>query len=198
MLQAAGQGCGEALHAARDSREAIRAVVHRVEASHHRQQHLGGADVAGGLIAADVLLAGLQGQAQGWLASRIPRHAHQAARDLAFVGLRSGKKGSVGTAKAQGHAKPLGTAHRDLHAELRDWGHQHLGQGIDSGDHEHIGGLGAGNHLGWIGAAATGAGQLQQQAKAVLAELHRSGISHHQLNAQRLGAGLQHRQGLGE
>src|SRR5213078_3062197 len=44
--------------------QALGPVVHRVHARHHGQQHLRGADVARGLLAADVLLACLQGHAQ--------------------------------------------------------------------------------------------------------------------------------------
>src|SRR5215471_4953815 len=40
--------------------QAFRAVIDRVHAGHDRQQYLGGADVAGGFLAANVLLASLQ------------------------------------------------------------------------------------------------------------------------------------------
>ena len=42
-----------------------------IKRSHHRQQHLGGADIAGGFISPDVLLTGLQGQTQGDIAFAI-------------------------------------------------------------------------------------------------------------------------------
>jgi cell surface protein SprA len=45
-------------------------VVDRVHRRDHRQQHLRSADVGRGLLAADVLLAGLQRQAQRRLAAR--------------------------------------------------------------------------------------------------------------------------------
>ena len=50
--------------AAGDAPQAVGAVPDGVEAGHDGEQHLGGADVAGGFFAADMLLAGLQGQAQ--------------------------------------------------------------------------------------------------------------------------------------
>ena len=61
--QAQGQGLAQDQQPAGHRRQPLGAVVHRVEAGDHRQEHLGGADVAGRLIAADVLLARLQGQA---------------------------------------------------------------------------------------------------------------------------------------
>ena len=98
--------------------EALGAMVHRIETGQHRQQHLGGANVAGGLFPADVLLAGLQGQPQGQPAFRILRHPHQTARDLAPVGFCGGKEGGVGPTKTKGHPETLGTAHGDVHPQL--------------------------------------------------------------------------------
>ena len=70
-LQASHKGRPQAEQAPGDRLQAIGAMVHGIETGHHCQQHLGSADVAGGLVAADVLFAGLQGQAQGRLACRI-------------------------------------------------------------------------------------------------------------------------------
>ncbi len=44
------------------------AVIHGVHGRHNGQEDLGGADVAGGLIPADVLLPGLKGQPKGGIA----------------------------------------------------------------------------------------------------------------------------------
>ena len=57
-----GHDAGEAVGALGDGREAVGAVVHRVHAGDDGEQHLGGADVRRGLLAADVLLTGLQRQ----------------------------------------------------------------------------------------------------------------------------------------
>ena len=51
------------MHFARDVLESFRAVIDGIHRGHHGEQHLGGADVGSGLVAADVLLAGLQGEA---------------------------------------------------------------------------------------------------------------------------------------
>ena len=53
------------VHAGRDPGQPAGAVVHRVHGRHHGQQHLRGADVAGRLFPADVLLAGLQREPVG-------------------------------------------------------------------------------------------------------------------------------------
>ena len=62
--QGCGQSPGAVVKFARDPGKTLRAVVHRVATRCHGQQHLGGADVGGGLLAADVLLAGLEGEAE--------------------------------------------------------------------------------------------------------------------------------------
>ena len=48
------------VHLLGDPPQALGAVVDGVHRGDHGEQRLGGADVAGGLLAADVLLAGLQ------------------------------------------------------------------------------------------------------------------------------------------
>ena len=62
-----------------DRPQPVRAVVDRVHARHHGQQHLRGADVAGRLLPADVLLAGLQRQPVGRRAVGVPGHPDQPA-----------------------------------------------------------------------------------------------------------------------
>ena len=60
LAQRGGQNAGHAVHPTSDPQQAIAAVVDSIEAGHHRQQHLGSTDVGGRLLAADMLLAGLQ------------------------------------------------------------------------------------------------------------------------------------------
>ena len=63
--RAAGQVGGAAVDAAGDAAQPLGPVVHGVHGGHDRQQDLGGADVRGRLLAADVLLARLQGKPVG-------------------------------------------------------------------------------------------------------------------------------------
>ena len=67
LAQACRQHGGAAMHVARDLRQPFGAVIDRVHRGDHGEQHLRGADVGGRLLAADVLLAGLQRQAIGRL-----------------------------------------------------------------------------------------------------------------------------------
>ena len=67
LCQPRRQYHGAAMHGAGDMRQPFGAVIDRVHRGDHRQQHLRGADVGGGLFAADMLLAGLQRQPIGRL-----------------------------------------------------------------------------------------------------------------------------------
>ncbi len=58
-------------------------VPHRVHRRHHRQQHLRRADVAGGLVAADVLLAGLQRHPERGVTVGVLGDADDPARECA-------------------------------------------------------------------------------------------------------------------
>ena len=77
--QARSQRARVAVHPTRDPGQPIGAVVAGVHRGDHRQQHLRGADIAGGLVPADVLLAGLQRQPVGRGAVGIQRHPDQPA-----------------------------------------------------------------------------------------------------------------------
>ena len=62
-----------------DPAQPVRAVVDRVHAGDHGQQYLRRADVAGRLLAADVLLAGLQREPVGGCAVRVLGHTDETA-----------------------------------------------------------------------------------------------------------------------
>ena len=89
LRQSFGQDRCQAMNAAGDVRQAFRPVINGVHGGHAGQQGLGGADVAGGLFAADVLLARLQGQAQGGAALRRPWIGRPAGRGSAACRPRS-------------------------------------------------------------------------------------------------------------
>ena len=55
--------CGVAVNSRSDRAQALGTVVDGIHRGHDGEQNLGGADVAGGLISADVLLAGLEREA---------------------------------------------------------------------------------------------------------------------------------------
>ena len=65
------------VHALCNGAKSVRAVPGHVHAGDHREQHLRGADVGGGLLAANVLFARLQGQAVRGVAVRVHRDANK-------------------------------------------------------------------------------------------------------------------------
>ena len=68
------------MHAPGDFAQALRPVVNRVHRGHDGEQNLRGADVARRLVAADVLLAGLEREAHRGLALRVVGDADEPAR----------------------------------------------------------------------------------------------------------------------
>src|SRR5919112_3948580 len=93
-------------------------MINGVHARHDRKQHLGGAHVAGRLVAPDVLLPSLQRHAERRATIPILGHADDAARQGALVRILGGKECSMGTTVAHGNAKTLAVAHRDVGAPL--------------------------------------------------------------------------------
>ena len=71
----------------RDPAQPVGAVVDGVHRGHDGQQDLGGADVGGRLVAADVLLAGLQREAVRRTALGVDRDAHEAAGQVTLQAL---------------------------------------------------------------------------------------------------------------
>lgn len=108
VLETQRQNGGETMHAGGDGFQSHRAVVDGVEARHVGQQHLGGTDVGVGLLAADMLLAGLHRHAQGTLAAGVLGNAYDATRHGALVGVAGGEEGGVGATVPHGHAEALG------------------------------------------------------------------------------------------
>ncbi len=129
--EATGQEVGQAVHAPGDGPQAVRSVVDRVHPGHDREQDLGRADVARGLVAPDVLLSGLQGEAVGRAALGVVRHPDQPARDLPLVLVPRGQVGGVRPSEARGDPEALGGAHRDVGPELAGGAQQ--GEGEDVG-----------------------------------------------------------------
>ncbi|MCY1291050.1 hypothetical protein D9M70_402210 [compost metagenome] len=196
LRQALGQDGGQPVHAPGDAGQALRAVVDGVHAGDVGQQHLGGADVAGGLLAADVLLAGLHGQAQGRLAVAVDGDADQAAGHVALEGVAGGEVGRVRATEAQRHAEALGAAEGDVGTELAGRGQQ--GQGQQVGGHRHQGadGMETLHQFAVVVEVAVAGRVLQQGAEVGAGVAELTLVADHYLDAQRLGAGAQHVEGL--
>ena len=108
-------------------------VVDRVHRGHDREQHLRGADVARGLVAADVLLAGLERQAVGRPALGVLRDADEPPGQVPLVLVLRGEEGGVRPAVAHRHAEALGRAERHVRPELPRRAQE--GQGEEVGRH---------------------------------------------------------------
>src|SRR6266478_3173525 len=80
--QAGGQCSRQALNLFRNGFKALRPVVTGVHGSDVRQERLGGADVTGRFVPADVLFPCLQGQAESRLSARIFGHSEDLARHV--------------------------------------------------------------------------------------------------------------------
>mmetsp|Transcript_10811 Transcript_10811/g.35494 ORF Transcript_10811/g.35494 Transcript_10811/m.35494 type:complete len:357 (-) Transcript_10811:963-2033(-) len=109
---------GEAVGALRDSLEPLRAVVDGVHRRHVGEERLCRADVRGGFVAADVLLARLHRHAERGVAHRVDGDADDAPRHEALVLVRAGEEGGVRPAKAHRHAEALRRPDRDVRVEL--------------------------------------------------------------------------------
>ena len=197
--QARGQDGGESGYTLGNAGQARRAVVHGVHAGHHRRQHLRGADVGGSFFAADVLLAGLQGQAVGGVAVHIHAHTYQAARHGALVFIAAGHVGGVRAAIAQRHAEALGSADDDVGIPLAGWGQQSQRQQVSRHDKSRLLAMHGGYICTQVINAAAGGGVLGQHGEVVASECSvplGSRVSQLHGDAQRLGAGLDDLNGL--
>ena len=73
------------VHALRDRAQSLRSMINRIHRGDHGQQDLRRADVTGGFVAPDVLLASLQRQSVGRSSFSIVRNADEPARHVALV-----------------------------------------------------------------------------------------------------------------
>ena len=195
-LQAGGQQAGQTLHPRGDAGQAFGTVVDRVHAGDVGQEHLGGADIAGGLLAADVLLAGLQCQAIGRVAVAVDGHADDAPGHVALVLVLGGEVGRVRAAETERYAKALGGADGHVRAQFAGRGEQGQGQQVGGHGHQGTGGLEGLDALAVVTDLAGGHRILEQRAEEAAVVLDLGFHAHHHLDAQGLGAGAQHIQGL--
>ncbi len=195
--EALRQGGGESGHAGRDGANAVGAVIDREHARHDRGQNLRGADVAGRLLAPDVLLAGLQGQAQCHAAVRVLRHAHQASGHLARVFLARGKERRVRSAVAERQAESLHAAQGHVGPELSGWGQHRKGEQIGRHRHARASGVGALAEGAVVEYLAVGGRVLQKGAEDARIEAEIHVVAEHDFEAQGRRAGAHHGDGLG-
>ena len=192
LPQAVGQRLGLGVDASADLPQPVGAVVHGVHRGDVGQQRLRGADVARGLVAADVLLACLQRQPQGRAAVRVLGHADDPARQPPLVFVPCGDERRVRAAVAHRHAETLRAADGDVRAEfagrldLRE--HQQVGR--DDGQRVVV--VCACNEPARVGQRAVGGRVLQHHGKHRRAEVELVRIAGDDPDADRLGARAQH------
>ena len=184
------------MHPVGDRRQPVGAVVAGVHGGHHRQQHLRGADVAGGLVAADVLLAGLQREPVGGRAVGVHGDADQAAGQLAGVLGVHGEVAGVRTTESHWHAEALGGAEGDVGADLSGRGDQRQRQQVGTDGDQRAALVGLLDEVGPVDDASAGAGQLDDHAEEVAVGQSVAQVGGDDLDAERRGAGGQHRGGL--
>ena len=147
-----------------------------------------------------IMLAGLQGEAVGRVALGVDRHADQAARHRALVGVAAGQVGRMWAAVAHRHAETLGGAADDVGVPFA-WRHEQR-QRQQVGRHAQ-GGIVA---VGEVGQRAQvvhlpGGGRVLRERAEEVARLHqlrqrlRRGADP-ELDAQRRRARAQHLDGL--
>ena len=92
----------------------LRAQLSQVDGGSQGEQALVGADVAGRLFAADMLLASLQREHEAAFAAAVDRLADDPARHAADELLAAGHDAQVGAAVGQGRAERLPFGHGDV------------------------------------------------------------------------------------
>lgn len=190
---------GVGLDALCDSGEAFGPVVDAVEGGHDGEEGLGGADVASGLVAFDVLFAGLDCHAEGGVALGVLGDTDDAAWEFAGVFFVGGDEGGVWAAEPHGDAEALGRSDGDVGAPLAGWLEEGEREGVARGDEHGALGVGGLGEVGEVVDDAVGVGVLDEDA-ADVAGVHGEcgrGVGDDELCAEALGAGFEDADGLG-
>ncbi|CAH0038163.1 unnamed protein product [Clonostachys rhizophaga] len=180
--------------------ETFGAVVDGVEGAHVGQQSLGGADVAGGLLTANVLLASLQSKAKGWVAQSILGNTDNTSGNLALVLLGAGEESSVG---ASGNTKSLGAAEGNIGAELAGRLELSEGQEIRGDANETLALVDEVREALVVENTTAGVGVLEKNTDEALAGLLHEfvlvgeDVTDDELNAESLRSGLENLESLG-
>ncbi len=194
--QPVGEDRRSPVNAARDVGEAIGAVINRIHRGDYREQHLRGADVRGRLLAPDMLLAGLQGEAIGRRPARIDGEADDASRHVALEVVAHRHIGRMRPAKAHRHAESLGGADRDVGAEFAGWHQQRQRQRVRREDRKAAARVNGRDRVAVVADGPKRVGILKERTKNVRAGKIVTGASDHEIDPERLGADLQHRERL--
>ena len=107
LAQTLGQLGSGAMNALSNRPQPSWAVINRVHGRNNGQEDLSRTNIACGFVPADVLLAGLQGQAISWPALSIMRDSDEASRKMAFKLISRCHVGGMRSTKTEGNAESL-------------------------------------------------------------------------------------------
>ena len=148
-----------------DGAQAARSMINRIHRGDDGEQNLRGADITGRFVAADVLLAGLQGEAIAGPAVGIVRNADETSRHVAFVFIARRKISGVRSAKAERNAETLRAADGDIGAEFARRFQQRERKNIGRDDDERAGIVRLPNEFSVIENRAVGCRILHERAE---------------------------------
>ena len=188
--EALGKEGGQSVDAAGDFFEALGSVVNGIHRGHDGKEDLGGADVGRGLVAADVLLAGAEGEAHGGVAVGVFGDADEAAGHLAFESVFGGEERGVGSAEAHGNAETLGGADGDIGAEFAGRAEEGEREEVGGDDGERADGVGGGEERSEIVDTAGGVGVLHEDAEGAGGGGEGFMVANDDLDAEGDGAGF--------
>ena len=197
-LQGAGYRYGGAVGRACGAQHSFGTVVDAVEARHRGHQGRGGADVRSGALALDVLLAHLEGHAQGAVAQPVHRDADDAARHVALEGFARGHVTRCGASEAHRDAQALRGAHGDVGAPLARCLQQGQRQQVADGRNEDAPGMCRGGEVGIVAHRAVGGRILDDGAELLAREFVFVVFVDDEFDAERFAAREQHVERLRE
>ena len=169
FAQGSGEHCGESMDARGDGLETLWAMIDGEAPGHVGEQHLRGANVGVGLLAADMLLAGLQGHAQGRFAAAVPGDTDDPPWHGADIGFAGGEKRRMRTAESHRHPKTLRRSKRNVSAHCPRRLEQHQRHQVRRHGHDRAFGLECGNGVAQVDHLSTCVRILQQRAEHVMA-----------------------------
>ena len=121
LFEGLGKIGGMAVDALSNGAQPFRAVVNGIHRGHDGEKNLCRANVAGGLVAADMLLPGLECQAQRRVAGGILGNANEAAGKAALVLITRSKEGGVWPAEAGSNPTALAGSYNDIRSAFARW-----------------------------------------------------------------------------
>src|SRR5947208_2082871 len=96
------------MHAFRDRAQTTRSMINRIHRCDDREKNLGRANVAGGFVAADMLLARLEREPITRTTFGIVRDADESTGHVPLILIASREISGVRSAEPERNAKPLG------------------------------------------------------------------------------------------